>query len=70
MTQDADCVRLFEATVRTSAPLDVLVNAADISKMVPHAQLHAHAARGVAAGQACWPADDGERRGALVRHQR
>ncbi|MCW5637090.1 MAG: SDR family oxidoreductase [Rubrivivax sp.] len=40
VTHDADCVRLVEATVHTLGRLDVLVNAAGISKMVPHARLH------------------------------
>jgi NAD(P)-dependent dehydrogenase (short-subunit alcohol dehydrogenase family) len=40
VTRDADCVRLVEATVRSFGRLDVLVNAAGISKMVPHARLH------------------------------
>ncbi len=40
VTQDADCVRLVQAAVDAFGRLDVLVNAAGISKMVPHAQLH------------------------------
>ena len=40
VTQDADCVRLVERTVETFGRLDALVNAAGISKMVPHAELH------------------------------
>jgi 3-oxoacyl-[acyl-carrier protein] reductase len=40
VTQDADCVRLVQATVSAFGRLDALVNAAGISKMVPHGQLH------------------------------
>lgn len=40
VTHDADCVRLVEATVAAFGRLDALVNAAGISKMVPHADLH------------------------------
>jgi NAD(P)-dependent dehydrogenase (short-subunit alcohol dehydrogenase family) len=40
VAQDADCVRLVQATVAAFGRLDALVNAAGISKMVPHAQLH------------------------------
>jgi NAD(P)-dependent dehydrogenase (short-subunit alcohol dehydrogenase family) len=40
VTQDAHCLRLVELTVRELGRLDALVNAAGISKMVPHAQLH------------------------------
>ena len=40
VTRDDDCVRLVEATVQALGRLDVLVNAAGISKMVPHARLH------------------------------
>jgi len=40
VTRDEDCVRLVETTVRALGRLDVLVNAAGISKMVPHARLH------------------------------
>ena len=40
VTQDADCVRLVQATVQQLGRIDALVNAAGISKMVPHAQLH------------------------------
>lgn len=40
VTRDEDCVRLVEATVQALGRLDVLVNAAGISKMVPHGRLH------------------------------
>jgi NAD(P)-dependent dehydrogenase (short-subunit alcohol dehydrogenase family) len=40
VTRDADCVRLVEATVKAFGRLDALVNAAGISKMVAHADLH------------------------------
>jgi NAD(P)-dependent dehydrogenase (short-subunit alcohol dehydrogenase family) len=40
VTRDADCVQLVDATVRALGRLDVLVNAAGISKMVAHARLH------------------------------
>lgn len=40
VTRDEDCVCLVENTVRALGRLDVLVNAAGISKMVPHARLH------------------------------
>lgn len=40
VSQDADCVCLVQATVAAFGRLDALVNAAGISKMVPHAQLH------------------------------
>jgi NAD(P)-dependent dehydrogenase (short-subunit alcohol dehydrogenase family) len=40
VTQDADCVRLVERTVDTFGRLDALVNAAGISKMVAHPDLH------------------------------
>jgi NAD(P)-dependent dehydrogenase (short-subunit alcohol dehydrogenase family) len=41
VTQDADCVRLVHDTVQACGRLDALVNAAGISIMVPHADLHA-----------------------------
>jgi 3-oxoacyl-[acyl-carrier protein] reductase len=40
VTRDADCVRLVERTVETFGRLDALVNAAGISKMVAHTDLH------------------------------
>ncbi len=40
VTRDADCVRLVEAAVAAFGRLDALVNAAGISKMVAHADLH------------------------------
>jgi len=40
VTRDADCVQLVAATVKALGRLDALVNAAGISKMVPHANLH------------------------------
>ena len=40
VTRDADCVRLVQATVAAFGRLDALVNAAGISKMVPHADLN------------------------------
>jgi NAD(P)-dependent dehydrogenase (short-subunit alcohol dehydrogenase family) len=40
VTQDSDCQRLVQATVQQLGRIDALVNAAGISKMVPHAQLH------------------------------
>lgn len=40
VTRDADCVRLVTTTVERLGRLDVLVNAAGISVMVPHAKLH------------------------------
>ncbi len=40
VTRDADCVRLVERSVAAFGRLDALVNAAGISKMVPHADLH------------------------------
>jgi 3-oxoacyl-[acyl-carrier protein] reductase len=40
VTQDADCVRLVQAAVQACGPLHGLVNAAGVSKMVPHARLH------------------------------
>ena len=40
VTRDADCVRLVQASVAAFGGLDALVNAAGISKMVTHADLH------------------------------
>lgn len=40
VTVDADCVRLVQAALDAFGRLDVLVNAAGISKMVPHDRLH------------------------------
>ena len=40
VTRDADCVDLVQATVAAFGRLDALVNAAGISKMVAHADLH------------------------------
>jgi NAD(P)-dependent dehydrogenase (short-subunit alcohol dehydrogenase family) len=40
VTRDADCVGLVRATVDAFGRLDALVNAAGISKMVAHADLH------------------------------
>jgi 3-oxoacyl-[acyl-carrier protein] reductase len=40
VTRDADCVRLVERTVEKFGRLDALVNAAGISKMVAHTDLH------------------------------
>lgn len=40
VTRDADCVRLVQAAADAFGRLDALVNAAGISKMVPHAALH------------------------------
>lgn len=40
VTRDADCVRLVAAAAAAFGRLDALVNAAGISKMVPHADLH------------------------------
>jgi 3-oxoacyl-[acyl-carrier protein] reductase len=40
VTRDADCKRLVEGAVQAFGRLDALVNAAGISKMVPHAELH------------------------------
>ncbi|MBK9360287.1 MAG: SDR family oxidoreductase [Rubrivivax sp.] len=40
VTLDADCVRLVQEAVDAFGRLDVLVNAAGISKMVPHDRLH------------------------------
>ncbi len=40
VTRDADCVNLVHATVAAFGRLDALVNAAGISKMVAHADLH------------------------------
>lgn len=40
VTQDADCVRAVQAAVQACGALHALVNAAGISKMVPHARLH------------------------------
>ena len=40
VTQDADCVRVVQAAVQACGSLHALVNAAGISKMVPHARLH------------------------------
>src|SRR5262249_2491916 len=40
VTRDADCVRLVRATVDAFGRLDALVNAAGISKMVAHSDLH------------------------------
>ena len=40
VTRDADCVRLVATTVERLGRLDVLVNAAGISVMVPHPKLH------------------------------
>src|SRR5262245_3653011 len=40
VTRDADCERLVAITVERLGRLDVLVNAAGISVMVPHAKLH------------------------------
>src|SRR5262245_6478907 len=40
VTRDADCQRLVASTVERLSRLDVLVNAAGISVMVPHARLH------------------------------
>jgi 3-oxoacyl-[acyl-carrier protein] reductase len=37
---DADCVRLVQSAIDTFGRLDALVNAAGISKMVSHADLH------------------------------
>ncbi|MBK8763700.1 MAG: SDR family oxidoreductase [Burkholderiaceae bacterium] len=40
VTQDADCVRMLAATGEAFGMLHALVNAAGISKMVPHSRLH------------------------------
>jgi len=40
VTRDADCVRLVDTAVRSLGRLDVLVNAAGISKMVAQPRLH------------------------------
>ena len=40
VTKDADCVRMVERTMDKFGRLDALVNAAGISKMVPHPDLH------------------------------
>jgi 3-oxoacyl-[acyl-carrier protein] reductase len=40
VTRDADCVRLVQTTAQELGRVDALVNAAGISKMVPHARLH------------------------------
>ena len=40
VTQDADCVRVVERAMEQFGRLDALVNAAGISKMVPHPDLH------------------------------
>ena len=40
VTVDADCVRVVQDTLAAFGRLDVLVNAAGISKMVPHDRLH------------------------------
>jgi len=40
VTRDADCMQLVAATVERLGRLEVLVNAAGISVMVPHARLH------------------------------
>jgi NAD(P)-dependent dehydrogenase (short-subunit alcohol dehydrogenase family) len=40
VTLDADCVRLVAQAVEACGALHALVNAAGISKMVPHARLH------------------------------
>jgi 3-oxoacyl-[acyl-carrier protein] reductase len=40
VTRDADCVRMVERTLEKFGRLDALVNAAGISKMVPHSDLH------------------------------
>jgi 3-oxoacyl-[acyl-carrier protein] reductase len=40
ITQDADCVRLVKAATDRFGALHALVNAAGISRMVPHSQLH------------------------------
>ena len=40
VTRDADCVRLVERTIEKFGRLDALVNAAGISKMVAHPDLH------------------------------
>ena len=40
VTRDADCVRLVAQSVAAFGKLDALVNAAGISKMVAHADLH------------------------------
>ena len=40
VTRDADCVRVVERTVEKFGRLDALVNAAGISKMVAHTDLH------------------------------
>lgn len=40
VTQDADCVRLVQAATGAFGALHALVNAAGISKMVPHSRLH------------------------------
>src|SRR3954465_4576340 len=40
VTRDADCVRLVQGTVDAFGRLDALVNAAGISKMVAHSDLH------------------------------
>jgi NAD(P)-dependent dehydrogenase (short-subunit alcohol dehydrogenase family) len=41
VTRDDDCVRVVHETVTAFGTLHVLVNAAGISRMVPHADLHA-----------------------------
>jgi len=40
VTKDADCVRMVERTMEKWGRLDALVNAAGISKMVAHTDLH------------------------------
>lgn len=40
VTRDADCVRVVQTAVQAFGALHALVNAAGISKMVPHARLH------------------------------
>jgi 3-oxoacyl-[acyl-carrier protein] reductase len=40
VTRDADCVRLVETTAKALGRIDALVNAAGISKMVAHKDLH------------------------------
>jgi len=40
VTVDADCVAVVQAALGAFGRLDVLVNAAGISKMVPHTRLH------------------------------
>lgn len=40
VTSDADCVRVVQSAVKACGALHALVNAAGISRMVPHARLH------------------------------